>query len=93
MVEVERLALVERPVAEVDVVRVELDERQVVLLAGELGEALGDGRLARRRAAGDADQERSRRQGVHGAATLPSGLVSGRRDARPQRGSTTTMPT
>ena len=62
VVEVERLALGHRAVAEVDVVRVELDEREVAG-AGELGQPLGDGRLARRRAAGDADQERPRSAG------------------------------
>ena len=63
-----------------------------MLLAGELGETLGDGRLARGRTAGDADQERSRRQDVHGGATLPFGLVvpAGR---APSARVTTTMPT
>ena len=69
---------VERAVAEVDVVRVELDQRQVAR-AGQLGEAFGDRGLARRRAAGHPDQERPRGEGVHGIATVPRR----RRCARP----------
>ena len=61
--------LLDRAVAEVDVVRVELDQGEV-LLAGELGQPLGHGGLARRRAAGHADQERPRRQLTHEAATI-----------------------
>jgi hypothetical protein len=63
-----------------------------MLLTGELGEALGDGGLPRRRPAGDADQERSTRQVVHGAATLPATRMAGGGTA-PGARVTATMPT
>ena len=58
MVVVERPSLGDRHVVELHVVGVELDQRKV-LGPGELGEALGDGGLARRRPAGDPDEERA----------------------------------
>ena len=57
MVVVERLPDLERLVGERDVVRIELDQGQV-LLAGELRQPLAHRGLARAGAAGDADEER-----------------------------------
>jgi hypothetical protein len=70
MIEVEGVPFGHRPPRHVDVVRVELDQREV-LRAGELGQPLGDGGLAGRGTAGHADQERSIGHAFHEARTLP----------------------
>ncbi len=69
----------DRLVVASDVVRVELDEREV-LLADHLGKALADGRLARARPAGDADEERPRRWllGPQVGGACPRGHRQGR---------------
>ena len=69
VVEIEGGSLLQGQRRQVDVVRVELEQGEV-LLARQLGQSLRDGGLAGRRAAGDADQERPVPEGVHGPPTL-----------------------